>query len=881
MDHDELAVTGNASPWDGDGLPVFLGSPAALHARLPPITPAGTDASPSAADAPAHDGEHPIEGPPAPQRRLQPQSSRDALQEAMDSKKQRRLQMVDGGGGMVGYRHATRQRKDSVYTGLAPSSRSTKKQLAAADARLCKRPSASTTTTTGANYANQQQHNSNPTTHGRDTASGAAPRKVRSDNSTSSPTYKDGRQHGVMDTPADDATPRSQNSSSAVLLQTPDTMQAFSPHKLGRRDTSGGSADSRDRSTDAASPTRLAELKPSSRGQQSQQRRGSKSASALGLRPARLSTARPAGEESSTNPPRLRGVASFRRQPGSRLNSAKVDSGGDGVVYADDVPEDGERHRPIRRLSSSRNLPVIWMRPPPPTKKPRSARKRSAKATPKPLRAPSGRPAAMHVRVPASPRRPSSSKTPHKRQATARRRSTPGAASPKTAAAAAAARAAAERKREEEEERRRTRAALEAGQDRDTPPPLHAHTDQLPALAAPFAPLSPPSHRTPPSGPPPTLDEVLQRHRADATAAQHAQQRATYTYDNEARTAPPVPLPAVAGRRNSTSLSHPYNVPARHAQGLASREQQIIEQWNRHGLPYDAEGALYPGGSSAADYKGDRGGGGGGEEGYGAVAALPRTSQLDHGRTPRSWRAPPPPHERNVVVESLGPLLDGPASPMLPHLRHPSTHHRHHLQQRPGGDLFRSRQRREIKCGAVVAAVKRVGGASSQRLRQHVQASRYASGGRGSDEYADVVLSDPGEEEEDEEEEEGEWVAASAGHNYPVVGDARTGAAHAKALPRKRPQRKKQAMQRARLYPQFAPYMAGASPAGHKNGGRGRGAAVHAQKNARQGRHQQRGQGNGAHHLAPIDYASLAAAKDPLDYLLGRHGFWGEATTRC
>lgn len=29
----------------------------------------------------------------------------------------------------------------------------------------------------------------------------------------------------------------------------------------------------------------------------------------------------------------------------------------------------------------------------------------------------------------------------------------------------------------------------------------------------------------------------------------------------------------------------------------------------------------------------------------------------------------------------------------------------------------------------------------------------------------------------------------------------------------------------------------------------------------------------------PVDYAALATQKDPLDYLLGRHGFWGEATT--
>lgn len=142
-------VTSSAAPWEGGVLPSFTAFNASAantivvndSAAVPQVDEDQQQQQQQQQHAEQNHFLPPLPNPPPLKRRLQPDHCKDALEDALHSQKQRRLQMTEGSGD-GSFRHASQRRKNSEYAGLAPSSRSTKHPLSPADAQLYKKRTA-------------------------------------------------------------------------------------------------------------------------------------------------------------------------------------------------------------------------------------------------------------------------------------------------------------------------------------------------------------------------------------------------------------------------------------------------------------------------------------------------------------------------------------------------------------------------------------------------------------------------------------------------------------------------------------------------------------------------------------------------------------------
>ncbi|KAI5687944.1 hypothetical protein MNV84_06312 [Leishmania braziliensis] len=811
-------------------------------------------------------------------------------------KKQCRLQTVYGGG-VMGYRHVARTHKDSIYTGLVPSSRSTKQQLAAADEKLYKRLTASYTNNGSTNSA--LQHRS-----ATSVSSGVASRKTRSGNSTYLPTYGDARQRCTVEDLDDDVAAAAASEgtavglreSSAVLLQTLDTLQTFTPKKDNGH-CNGESDDSQNRNGDTSYPTTAAAAvvaaplpMPETRGPPSRQKSAGDPSSAPSSCPTRITAGKPLAKGGNANAQCLRKASSFRHQRSSRPSRSESRPGSS-VIYVGDLAEVEQRHRPIRRLSSSQNLPVTWICPPTRGQRQRSGRVRSAKGNSRPqsFRAPpTGSPAAQ-AHAPLTPYRPSSTTTPHKRQNTAQARSSNNEAS---LSFAHAVEKTNDERRALQYRLHNSRASFSCESEPAMPQvveghlsggvPGHGHgnkdshqllshgsTAQLPELPTQHPPSTPSQHAAL-SAVPPTLDEVLQRRRVgvkaqprDPSAAVPHSSHAAYSRSGDGWSAAPRLFHQPSGSALYTSGQHPYYVPKQ-------RQQRLGPNGHTYGVAHYDGDQPHPATDVPNDYKNNSGGG----EGFlpALRQAEPSYMRPAGGPTARRWRAPVPPAERHAFVELFDPLVGGSVSPTLPHQpKRPQQQSQRHPQQ-PTVELFRSSHRRRRDFAEVKAAPAWPNASPIPEMSPQMLPQRQAK--------ADVASSEPEDMVRPDLDGNGVWAAS---HGYPAVAPPRTTAAAGNDACATRAQKRQRNIRKAaernkRLYHTFAPYMASLRTVPGA-GGRVRAVQPKTKKSSRLQQH--RGNGSVRSHRQPVDYASLAVARDSLDHLLSRHGFWGEAMTRC
>ncbi|CAG9579366.1 hypothetical protein LMJF_31_1910 [Leishmania major strain Friedlin] len=825
---------------------------------------------------------YPMERPPASEGNLQLQRSKAALQDALEGEKHRRLQTVDVGG-MVGYRRVTRPRNESVYGGLAPSSRSTKKQLTAADEQLCKRLATSHNSS-----SSTLQHHSAP-----GVSSSVASQKVCNGNSTSLLSYKGARQQATKEDRDTDLSAAAcggavvdLRESSAVVLQPLDTLQdppldEGKVHPNGKGDYSPSLTSDTSYPGTAAAAAAIQVPMLESRGQPSC-RRSSRVSSLLSSHATCITTAKPSFKSCSAQPSGLHAVGSSRSLTGSRIKCPRSVPGS-AVVYADDVTGVNERHQLLRRMSSSCNLSIVWI-PPPLCEwvKPGEACSVKANSTQSRRASSAGTPVAQ-ARVLGAPCRLPSTTTPHKKQETSRARSSHSEASS----------GFAHMREKSDEERHILQCWLSgtcgsfthANKPKMAPaaerlPIGHAadsdrngaDSHQLPfreqaARTSESATQDSPSassRREALSAVTPTLGEVLERNRANLKVQPNAHPdaapyspSAAYTRNGNRWAAAQAHLPAFTYSAVCAAAQHPYYAPGQ-------QQQHPVPYGHTYDVAYHDDSQASSAEAEANPYM--HGGSGGFLPALGH--AKPSCVRPVGGIKANKWRAPVPPAKHRVVFELLDPVIPARPRPtcrqsQLP--RRPSQR----FPQRSASKSLGSSQQERIGLAEVEAGASPIQPVHQQALSLQRENAPAATSDRG-----DMTLTDLSEDEE-----------CALAHNYPAVAPPRTAAAAddtvyaTVARKRKRDLHKRKAQQNVRLCRVFAPYMASLR-AGPGAGGRGR-AMQHKQKRRKNGRLQhQRGSSNAQDNLRSINYAALATECDPLDHLLSRHGFWGEAMTR-
>ncbi|KAG5497012.1 hypothetical protein GH5_01534 [Leishmania sp. Ghana 2012 LV757] len=848
MDQNVLPLTSDVDPSRGSGLPTSLGSPTedTPHTRQSPTRLSGgvVRKGDTAVDA-TNDIGYSIEQPPEPKRRLEPKRSKDTIQDALEAKKQRRLQTVDGGSVME-YRRVMRPRKESVYSGLVPPSQSTKKQLAAADEQLLKRPLACNKGRTGS--ASQDY----PITG---VSSAAASRTACSDSLTFFSSYKSALQRGAVENPDADLTLTASlgaivnsRESSAVLVQIVDTLQAFSPLKDNGL-CNGSSNGSKNCSGETDYPNVAAAAAAPVKGPPSGGKSASGCSSGPNSRATSIATARPSTKGSGDNTHKMRGVVSFRCKSDSCRNYSS-NRRGKAAKGTNNVAKDGGSHQPIRRLSSSRNLPVIWISPPLQRQRQKSGRALLPKGNSRPQssRAPSAGPPVAQARAHTLLRKTSPSTSRAVEKSDERNtlllqlhsfRSPFSRESGFTTAQVAEGH----------------RAGGAAGHHRidagGNQLPSYGQAAQLPVLETRCSPSNP-SRPAAPNAVPRTLDEVLQRHCASLKAQPSTSSvavlrppAAAYSLSGGGWAAPPGHLPRLSELSGSALDQHPYYV--------TGDPQQPV---------------FYPVADASNEYENN-----GGEGFLPALGhAKPSCVQRAGSLTKRQW-APVPPTGCQVFLELLGPLTAGSISPTPPQQSRQSQQYFQRSPQESTVQYFRKTRRRRMRLAAIAEASARADASSTQPMDPQCQPPRRAKAAMASNQHESMALSDLDEDE-----------GYAAARGYPAVAPSQMGSAAGDDpyitgdQPCKRSTSRKKLEKNLRHLHTFSPYMTG----GQAIPGAGRRARAAKPKNKTNGRSEQR-RGSGAvrGHVKPIDYAALATERDPLDHLLGRHGFWGEAMTRC
>ncbi|KAG5472081.1 hypothetical protein CUR178_02751 [Leishmania enriettii] len=831
MDQNILSLTSDVDPCRGRGLPTSLGSPTedTPRTRQSPtrLSEGGVRKGGTTVDA-TNDIGYSIERPPEPKQRLEPKRSKGTIQNALEAKKKRRLQTVDGGSVME-YRRVMRPRKESVYSGLVPPSQSTKKQLAAADEQLLKRPLACNKGRTGS--APQDY----PITG---VSSAAASRTACSDSSTFFSSCKGALQRGgVEDLDADLTLTASfgaivdSRESSAVLVQIVDTLQVFSPLKdngLGN----GSSNGSKNRSGGTDDPNIAAAAAAPVKGPPSGRKSASGCPSGPNSRASSIATARPSTKGNSDSTHKMRGAVSFRCKRDSCRNysSYRVGKAANGT---NNVDKDRGSHQPIRRLSSSRNLPVIWISPPLQRQRQKSGRAlfRKGNSRPQSSRAPSAGPSVPQARA-HTLLRMTSSRTARAVEKSSERntlllqlhsfRSPFSRESGLTTAQVAEGHPAGD-------------AAGHHRSDADgNQLPSYGQAAQLPELETRCSPSSP-SRPAVPNAMPLALDEVLQRHCASvkvqpstASVAALRPPAAAYSLSSGGWAAAPGHLPRLSELSGWVLDQHPYYV--------TGDPQKPV---------------FYPVADAPNEYENNGG------EGFLPVLSRAKPSCVQRAGSviKREW-APVPPTGRQVFLELLSPLTAG-ISPIPP--------------QEPTVQYFRKTRRRRMRLAAIAEASARADASSTQPMDPQCQVPRRAKAATARNQHEGMALSNLYEDER-----------RAAARDYPAVAPSQMGAAAGDDpyttgdQTCKRSTSRKKLEKNLRHLRTLSPYMAG----GQATPGTGRRARA-AKPKTNDRSEQRRGTRTVQSHVKPIDYAALATERDPLDHLLGRHGFWGEAMTRC
>ncbi|KAG5495922.1 hypothetical protein JIQ42_02801 [Leishmania sp. Namibia] len=847
MDQNVLSITSDVDPCRCRGLPTSLGSPTedTPHTRQSParLSGGGVRKGGTAVDATNHIG-YSIERPPEPKRRLEPKRSKDTIQGALEAKKQRRLLTVDGGSVME-YRRVMRPRKESVYSGLVPPSQSTKKQLAAADEQLLKRPLACNKGRTGS--ASQDY----PITG---VSSAAASRTACSDSLTFFSSYKGALQRGAVEDLDADLTLTASlgaivdsRESSAVLVQIVDTLQAFSPLKDNGL-CNGSSDGSKNCSGGTDYPNVAAAAAAPVKGPPSGGKSASGYSSGPNSRATSSATARPSTKGNSDNTQKTRGVVSFRCKSDSCSNYSG-NRPGKAAKGTNNVAKDGGLHQPIRRLSSSRNLPVIWISPPLQRQRQKSGRALLPKGNSRPQssRAPSARPPVAQARAHTLLRKTSSSTS----RAVEKSNETNALLLQLHSFRSPFSRESGFTMAQVAEGHRAGDAAGHHRSDANgNQLPSYGQAAQLPELETRCSPSNP-SRPAAPNAVPLTL-EVLQRLcasvKAQPSTASVAVLRppaAAYSLSGGRCAAAPGHLPRLSELSGSALDQHPYYV--------TGDPQKPV---------------FYPVADAPNEYENN-----GGEGFLPALGhAKPSCVQRAGSLTKRQW-APVPPTGCQVFLELLGPLTAGNISPIPPQQSRQSQQYFQRSRQEPTVQYFRKTRRRRMRLAAIAEASTRAEASSTQPMDPQCQLPWRAKAAMASNQHEGMALSDL---------DEGEGCAAARG--YPAVAPSPMGSAAGddpyitEDQTCKRSTSRKKLEKNLRHLRTFSPYMAG----GQATPGAGRRARAAKPKNKTNGRSEQRrGSRTVRGHVKPIDYAALATERDPLDHLLGRHGFWGEAMTRC
>ncbi|KPA78793.1 hypothetical protein ABB37_05892 [Leptomonas pyrrhocoris] len=138
-DAESVVAVSSAYPWHAGGLPSF----AAINSSA--TTAESTQSHRGLTDSdryPQQQQQAPLtlQYPPEIKRRLQPDRCKEVLDGALNAHRQRRLQIVDDAGG-ANLGRMSRRRKTSQYAGIVPSSRVSKRPLALADSQLYRKRS--------------------------------------------------------------------------------------------------------------------------------------------------------------------------------------------------------------------------------------------------------------------------------------------------------------------------------------------------------------------------------------------------------------------------------------------------------------------------------------------------------------------------------------------------------------------------------------------------------------------------------------------------------------------------------------------------------------------------------------------------------------------
>ncbi|TPP41424.1 hypothetical protein CGC20_3170 [Leishmania donovani] len=317
IDQSVQTITSSVAPWDGNGLSTFFDFLKGESLHLPP-TPMllgnGGVADSVTAVAATDSIKNPMERPPASEGNLQPQLVKS----------------------IADYKLST----SAAWWGTAASRGLAMNRSTAASRRR----------------------------------RGAASQKVCNDNSTSLLSCKGARQQATEEDRDTDLSAAAcggavvgLRESSAVVLQPLDTLQDTpldegKDHPNGKGDYSPSFTGGTGYPDTAAAAAAIRVPMLESRGQPSC-RQSSRVSSPLSSHPTSIITAKPSFKSCSAQPQSVRTVESFRSLTGSRINYPGSVPGSS-VGYADDVTRVDERHRPIRRMSSSCDLSVVWIAPP-------------------------------------------------------------------------------------------------------------------------------------------------------------------------------------------------------------------------------------------------------------------------------------------------------------------------------------------------------------------------------------------------------------------------------------------------------------------------------------------------------------------------------------
>jgi hypothetical protein len=401
-DTDHFAITSSAASWYAGALPTFV-------AVNPSSTTGEATDSSNAQAPPLLEPRNPdfLPHPPLVKRKLQPDHCNGAVDAARHTRKAHRLQMLDNGGsGAADFRHVASQQRSVAtdYTGLAPSSRSSKQPLAMSDSQMY-RKRAERKASTSATYdaiaaAVSEGRTRTPSRQPKESSQQLAPPspsppRQRSSSSPLSPSISASHEHThiVIAAPlsSEGSVGAARRDSSVVHVNTPEVLPPTTPRKAAQRSEQLNSPPSlqpqkprttppRHPSSDLLSPENLAHASHL-QGGMAHLHPTSAAALAFSSLTSNPESARDAAACSSS--PQEQRLPVFRRGS-SRVTLVGTLSAGEeeedlpsmtpsssktrrikakeAAGSAGDYVEDSKLYRSVRRVSSTKTLSIVWVK---------------------------------------------------------------------------------------------------------------------------------------------------------------------------------------------------------------------------------------------------------------------------------------------------------------------------------------------------------------------------------------------------------------------------------------------------------------------------------------------------------------------------------------